>query len=347
MATEALAYRALALQVRCRSLIEVADPAEARASMKDTIERVRRQIEGSLAFIGPDCRLVVLPEYFLTGHPLGEPPAAWAARAAIEPDGAEYEALGGIARDRGIFLAGNAYELDGHFPELFFQTSFVIGPSGDVVLRYRRLNSFMTPTPHDVWDRYLQIYGIDGAFPVARTEIGALACIASEEILFPEVARCLAIRGAEVFCHSTSEAGSPAITAKDVARRARAQENLAYVVSANSGGIDGSPVPGGSTDGGSQIVDHRGLVLAEAGPGESMVANAEIDMAAVRRERRRPGMGNLLARNRFALYTSSFAAAEDTFHPANTLDGIGVPERSAFIEAHRAVIQRLSDAGLI
>ena len=36
-------------------------------------------------------------------------------------------------------------------------------------------------------------------FPVAKTAIGNLAAIASEKILYPEVARCLAMRGAEIF----------------------------------------------------------------------------------------------------------------------------------------------------
>jgi hypothetical protein len=67
--------------------------------------------------------------------------------------------------DQKLFLAGNAYELDRHFPGLYFQTSFVIAPSGDVVLRYRRLNSMFAPTPHDVWSKYLDIYGLDGVFP--------------------------------------------------------------------------------------------------------------------------------------------------------------------------------------
>lgn len=339
------AYRALALQTSCCSLAGVADRSEARAMMRDAITRIGAQIAGSVAFIGPDCRLVVLPEYALTGHPLGEPPAVWADRAAIDPDGAEVEALAAIARDRNIFLAVNAYETDKNFPDLFFQSSFVIDPVGETILRYRRLNSMFTPTPHDVWDRYLDLYGIDGVFPVARTAIGALACIASEEILFPEVARCLAVRGAEVFLHSTSEVGSPLLTPKQIARRARAIENLTYVVSANSAGIVGSPIPGASTDGGSQIVDYEGRVLVQAGPGESMVANAEIDLAAVRRARRRPGMSNLPARNRFEAYASTYATT--SVHPANGLDDGAIPDRSWFSSVHRAAIDRLAADGVI
>jgi len=337
-------YRALALQLRCRSLIEVTGRDEARASMLAAVDHVRRAVAASLAFIGPDCTLVVLPEYALTGHPLGEAPEAWAARAAIDVDGPEVEGLASIAADHGIYLTVNAYERDKAFPDLFFQGQFVLGPAGEVVLRYRRLFSLLTPTPYDVLDAYLDRYGIDGLLPVARTEIGALACLASEEILFPELARALALRGAEVFLHSTSEASSPRLMPKDVARRARAIENLAYVVSANSGGIEGSPIPSGSTDGGSQIVDFDGRVLVRAGAGESMVANARLDVDALRRERRRPGMANLLARNRFGLFSETLAGAP--VQPPNGLTA-RAPDRAWFMAQHHGVIESLSDKGII
>ena len=74
-------------------------------------------------------------------------------------DGPEYEKLGEVAQKHKIFLSGNAYELDPNFPQLYFQTCFIIDPSGDVILRYRRLVSMFAPTPHDVLDKYLDIYG--------------------------------------------------------------------------------------------------------------------------------------------------------------------------------------------
>lgn len=341
--TDAPAYRALALQARCVSVNRLTD-AEARAQIKASIDRIAEQVAASVRFIGPDCTLVVLPEYVLTGHPVGEPIDVWRDRAALEPDGPEEQALGAIARDNGLYLAANCYERDPGFPDLYFQASLIFGPDGGVALRYRRLNSLMTVTPHDVLDRYLELYGEDALFPVARTPIGALACIASEEILFPELARCLALRGAEVFCHSTSEVGSPLATQKDIAKRARAIESLAYVVSANSGGIDGSPIPGGSTDGGSQVVDFEGRVLVQASPGESMVASAELDLAALRRARARPGMGNLLSRVRLELYAPTYA--NTTVHAPNGFAG-GTPDKAAFVEAQRAAIRRLVERGVI
>jgi predicted amidohydrolase len=317
--------------------------------MSQSLEHVARAVRAAKAFLGPDVRLVVLPEYFLTGYPLGESVAEWRDKAALEPDGPEYATLARIAADNGVFLAGNAYETDEAFPGLYFQASVVIAPDGRTVLRYRRLVSMFAPTPHDVWDRYLDRYGLEGVFPVAQTEIGRLAAIASEEILYPEIARAHALRGAEVFVHSTSEIGSPRLTPKDVAKRARAIENLAYVVSANSGGFRDADLPGASTDGMSKIVDYLGEVRIEAGYGESAVACAEIDLAALRRYRRRPGMGNLLARQRLELFAPVYAGPP--VHPANSLLDAGgapvVPDRSQFLATQRAVIERLERLGLV
>jgi predicted amidohydrolase len=337
-------FRALALQVTCHAVNQASNRQEARSLMQQTISRLGQQIAASIAFIGFDCKLVVLPEYFLTGFPMGESLAVWADKACLEMEGAEYEALGEIAQKQGIFLAGNAYELDRNFPGLYFQTSFVLDPYGSIVLRYRRLNSMFAPTPHDVWDKYLDCYGIEGVFPVAKTEIGNLAAIASEEILYPEVARCLAMRGAEIFLHSTSEVSGNTLTPKNAAKISRAVENIAYVISANSAGIVNIPIPTASTDGGSKIVDYRGLILAETNSGESMAAFAEIDLAALRRYRRRPGLNNLLSRQRLELYADSYRQSH--FYPANTMLE-GEVDRKHFIQTQRETIERLARLGII
>ncbi|MBW4563098.1 MAG: nitrilase [Mojavia pulchra JT2-VF2] len=336
-------FRALALQVTCHAVNQAGDRQEARSLMHNSINRLAQQIAASIAFIGLDCRLIVLPEYFLTGFPRGESLAMWAEKACLEIDGAEYEALGNIAQKHRIFLAGNAYELDPNFPGLYFQTCFVIDPSGEVVLRYRRLNSMFAPTPHDVWDKYLDCYGLDGVFPVAKTAIGNLAALASEEILYPEVARCLAMRGAEIFLHSTSEIYGN-FTPKDAAKISRAVENTAYVVSANTAGIANIPIPEASADGGSKIIDYRGIVLAQTATGESMSAFAEIDLAALRRDRRRPGLNNLLSRQRFELYADSYRQSH--FYPANTMLETEV-DRKHFIQTQQATIERLAKLGVI
>ena len=347
-------YSAIALQLAAQSVEQVADTAAARGQIMAQISALEPKIRSARIFVeqygGLGVKLVVLPEYLFTSYPGRITIPDFAARAGFASDGPEYAALSGIAQRLGLFIAGNAYETDRHFPHFYFQTSFIVAPSGDVVLRYRRLLSMFAPSPHDVFDRYLDAYGADALFPVADTTIGRLAAIASEEILYPEIARCLAFKGAELFCHSSSEIGSPLATAKDTAKRARAFENAAYVVSANTAGITGSALPLMSADGNSQIVGPTGKLLAQSGSGETFTAFAEIDIAHLRQQRRQPAMVNSLARQRPDLFAPAYAAAAESFQTGNQMLSHGqpqVPDRDQFLKMQRDVIEKLSKAGVI
>ncbi|MEO8225018.1 MAG: nitrilase-related carbon-nitrogen hydrolase, partial [Gammaproteobacteria bacterium] len=172
------AYLALALQVPTYPVAGLTNPKSVREHIRHNIERIGMAAAAS-AQAGADARgiavrLVVLPEYVLTGAPSPGSFAQWRSLACLEINGAEYDALGRIASDGKFFLAGNAYEADPHFPEIYFQCSFVVDPAGNVILRYRRLISLYSPSPCDVWDRYLQHYGLSGIYPVVRTAIGNL-----------------------------------------------------------------------------------------------------------------------------------------------------------------------------
>ncbi len=343
------AYAALALQLPARSVETAADP---RAQMIAHIAEVATKMRTSAMFVqqysGSPVKLVVLPEYLFSSFPGRISIPNFAATVAWNVDGAEYATLGKVAQDQKLFLAGNAYETDKHFPDLYFQTSFVIAPSGNVILRYRRLNSMYAPTPHDVWDKYLDIYGIDGVFPVAKTEIGNLAAIASEEILYPEIARAHALRGAEVFVHSSSEIGSPIKTPKMIAKQARAHENMAYVVSANTAGIAGTNGCAQSADGNSMVVDYKGHVLAESNAGETFTAFADLDISALRAARRKPGMTNYLSRQRTEIFASTYAMG--SHQKANALldgDIVKTPDRDHFNRVQAETLERLAKDGLI
>jgi predicted amidohydrolase len=345
-------YAAVALQITARSIERAPDKAAARAQMMDTIASLGPKLRSATIFIqqygGSPLKLAVLPEYFLTSYPGRISIPEFADKAAVDVDGPEYEALGKIAQDQRLFLSGNAYETDVHFPGLYFQTSFLIAPNGDVVLRYRRLNSMFAPTPHDVWDKYLDIYGIEGVFPVAKTEIGNIAAIASEEILYPEIARAHGLKGAEIFVHSSSEIGSPIATPKMIAKRARAFENMAYVISANTAGISDTALPLASADGNSMVVDWKGNVIAESNSGETFTAFADIDLGALRAARRRPGMTNMLSRQRTALFAHAYAT--ETHQRANSvIDGavVKIPDRDHFQRVSEDTIARLAKDGLI
>ncbi len=345
-------FAAVAMQLTARSVERLKTRAEVTAQVEDHVAAITPQIRAATIFIqqygGAPVKLAVLPEYLFTSYPGRIGISEFADLAAFDIDGPEYAAIAAMAMELKLFVAGNAYERDKNFPGLYFQASFVIDPAGKTVLRYRRLNSMFAPTPHDVWSKYLDLYGLDGVFPVARTAIGNLAAIASEEILYPEIARAHALRGAEIFVHSSSEIGSPLATPKAIAKRARAMENLAYVVSANTAGIGGTVMPLASADGNSLVVDWKGNVLSEANNGETFTAFADIDLHALRSARRKPGMTNFLSRQRTGLFAAAYAG--ETHQRADGLmkDGaVTVPDRDYFKRTSESVIERLAKDGLI
>jgi deaminated glutathione amidase len=331
-------YKALALQTTCNAINNIALD-QCAAFRLQNIERVGKQIDASKKFIGPDLKLVVLPEYFTTGFPMGETIEEWQQKACIKNGGAEYQLVADYAKKLDIYISGNWYELDEHFTELYFQTSFIINNKGETILRYRRLNSMYAATPHDVLEEYIKMYGKESIFPVAKTELGNLACVSSEEILYPEITRCFVMNGAEIILHHTSEVSSTMLTQKNIAKLARATENIAYIISANSARIEGYSIPAASTDGHSQIVNYDGLKLCEAATGESMVANATIHIDALRYQRNRPGMGNFLSRQRFELFADTYSRS---IYPANNLTNKKIT-RAHFVETQKEVIAKLNN----
>jgi predicted amidohydrolase len=96
--------------------------------MTRSLERYGKAVRDTSAFLkvfnGRQVKLVVLPEYFLTGFPMGESFAEWKSKAVLDPNGPEYEFLGRIAQSSGVYLSGNAYETDQYFPELYFSDKF-------------------------------------------------------------------------------------------------------------------------------------------------------------------------------------------------------------------------------
>jgi predicted amidohydrolase len=341
---EAPCYRAVALQVACHGVNPCRTRAESQPLIDAAIDRIAGQIRATIGFYGAATKLVVLPEYVLTGFPMGETVAQWIEKACIQIPGPEIDRIAAHANALNVWIAGNSYEVDPEWPGRYFQACWVVGPGAGVVLKYRRLNSLFTPSPHDFWTDYRQRYSLREIFPVADTPLGRLASIASEEILFPELARCLMMHGAEVFLHSTSDIGGHARNPKEIAKLARAYENSAYVVSANTAGILGTAVPAQSADGRSKVVDYAGVVLAEADQGETMVASAMLDLGALRRHRRQTGMSNLVARQRFEMYAPMYAS--HSFTPPDQAR-TPIQNRAELVALQEQTIARLVELGII
>jgi predicted amidohydrolase len=154
------------------------------------------------------------------------------------------------------------------------------------------------------------------------------------------------MRGAEILVHSTSEMGSPRATAKELARRARAAENVAYLVSANTAGVPATGLPSRSSTGMSKIVDYDGRILGEGAPGgTNLGAHGIVDIAALRERRRRGGDANTLSR--LPLQAFATAYAHTAGRAANELWPAELGTRSQLQELQAATIERLSRDGRI
>jgi predicted amidohydrolase len=321
-------------------------------SREQAMELVHRSLDrwevllGSIAGRGGEVRqLFLFPEFALTGFPMSESAAEWIEKACIEIPGPETQRLQALAQKHRVYIGANAYERDPLWPERYFNCCFLIDPSGDIILKYKRINTVHSPSPHDFMDRYLDHYGIEGAFPVAVTELGNIGMIPCGEIMYPEACRALMFRGAEVILHPTSDHGASDNIAWESAKRTRASENMVYLISSNSGGMVGSPA-GANNMGHSKIIDYNGLTLVNSsGPGESTRTSATIDVAGLRRARQEIGPLNRIARQRTEMYLKVYEQAH--FYPPNSFVDEPMGSKARIGEIMRATMRRLAQTGVV
>jgi predicted amidohydrolase len=322
-----------------QSRIEVIDdPAQKDAVIARNLERSLNIAEE--AIVRDEARVIVFPEGWLQGHSFNRTPADWEA-ICIQVPGLETARLGEFARRHGVYLAGAAFERDLDWPEVWFTTGFIVGPSGKVELRYRKLQEhnveglIPNASPADVHDEYVRRYGEDSLFPVLDTPYGRLAVIVENDLNFFELTRIFTFHGAEIFLHPTTEQNGTQFPAWDQARRSRCYENLCYLASANAGEIVSDHRASHGSRGASTVIDFLGNPLARIeGPGESVLA-VPIELERLRRRRTEVRM-NFPAQVKSELFGKEFAKqvlmASDE-GPATKATG-------------EATIRRLQDDGL-
>jgi predicted amidohydrolase len=316
-------WRATCIQMPSRVARTASSRAEAWAIISGNIERGLALIDRCVQ-AGTPPRLVMLPEFAFQGPPRGESVDEWISKACSPVPGEITEPFQAKAAEHGIYIGGNQFEVDPEWPHRHFNTSWLIDPRGELVLRYRRIHTAQWVSPHDLLDAYLDRYGLEGLFPVADTELGRVGMLACGEILVPESARVLMLRGAEILLHPTNE---PYSEGEEAAKVVTAAANMMYVVSANVAGpigfsdgepmnardpVSGAPVQGGH----SRIVSFSGTTLSLIeGPEESISASAVLDVEALRAARRDRSMSNQILRTRFEVFRPFYDSAE--FWPAN------------------------------
>ncbi len=230
---------------------------------------------------GLGAELVALPENFALMR--GESAPGPNPHAQDVPNGEVMRFLRGQATAHGIALAG------GTFPERIagdprvFNTSVVIDRGGALLALYRKIHLFDVDLPGGRENYRESENVVPGAQPVTvDTPAGRLGLSVCYDLRFPELYRKLVSEGAEILSVPSAFTGPTGRAHWEILLRARAVENLSFVIAAAQTGIHDNDR---ETYGDSLVVDWWGRVLARQPRGTGVVT-AALDREGQRAARR-------------------------------------------------------------
>lgn len=209
-----------------------------------------RVFQGLMRLAEAGCHLAVLPEMWSCGFDYGN----LSAMAGETP---------GILARLQAFAAREKMVVAGSLPEVVagrvVNTHHVIDSDGGVTGRYGKLHLF-SPTGEDAH------FAAGSTAVVADTAIGRLGLMICYDLRFPELARGLALEGAEILV-VPAQWPAARLSHWEILLKARAIENQCFVVGTNRVGRSGTL----DYRGGSQVISPLGEVLAHAGGADGEV----------------------------------------------------------------------------
>jgi predicted amidohydrolase len=221
---------------------------------EENVERVINSLRGAKA------DLLVLPELFSTGYLfLNEEELRRSAETI--PDGSTVSKFLELAKRDNINLVfGIAERADGKL----FNSSVLVTAKGECFV-YRKLHLFDREKHlFSPGDKELEV------FDIGEAGIGMMICF---DWIFPEVARSLALKGADIICHPSNLI----LPHCQDAMVTRCIENRVFAITSNRTGTEKRRKEEITFTGRSQIVDPKGRVLAQANAEEEKLCIIEID----------------------------------------------------------------------
>jgi len=207
-------------------------------------------------------KLVVLPEYF----PIMGMTETDKVAVREQPGAGRIQSfLADLAREFNIWLVGGSIPLAASTPDKVLNTCLVFDDQGQQVARYDKIHLFNLDLGNE---KYHEARTIDSGnqVVVVETPFGRMGLAICYDLRFPELFR--AMKDVDLIVLPAAFTATTGKMHWEVLVRARAIENLAYVIASAQGGYH---VNGRETHGHSMIVDPWGRVLDELPRGSGVV----------------------------------------------------------------------------
>ncbi|WP_348675992.1 carbon-nitrogen hydrolase family protein [uncultured Abyssibacter sp.] len=228
-------------------------------------------------------RMIVLPEN------VALMPSTQESRvhaAEVEGEGPIQTALADLARKNRIWLIGGTIPLK--VPgesERVAPALLVFNPDGKVVARYDKIHLFDVEVPGEARRQYRESDDFVAGSEVRCVQVDDV-CVGLSicyDLRFPELYRLLVDQGAQVLVAPSAFTAQTGRAHWDLLLRARAVENLAFIIGPNQTGVHPR---GHQTWGHSKIIDPWGRTLAAAETMPGFVL-ADLDLELQRQTRTR------------------------------------------------------------
>jgi N-carbamoylputrescine amidase len=189
----------------------------------------------------------------------------------------------GLAKELGVVLPVSFFERDNN---VYYNSLVVVDVDGEVVSLYRKTH---IPDGPGYQEKYYFSPG-DTGFVVSNTKFGRIGVGICWDQWFPETARSLVLKGAEILFYPTAIGSEPVsgLNSRDHWQRTmqgHAAANMVPLIASNRIGKEEGEVCDLEFYGSSFIADHTGAKVAEAGETEEEILLHDFDLAAIRNER--------------------------------------------------------------
>jgi nitrilase len=222
---------------------------------------------------GNGARLAALPENFAF---MGRKDADKRAVAEGAGGGPIQDFLAATARRLSLWIVAGTVPLAGAADGRVAAASLVYDAGGACCARYDKIHLFDVELPGGAESYRESAHVAPGAQPaLVDTPAGRLGLSVCYDVRFPELYRALSAAGAQLFTVPSAFTAPTGRAHWETLLRARAIENLAYVLAPAQSGFHAS---GRETHGDSLIIDHWGRVLARLPRGEGVVL-ADLDLS--------------------------------------------------------------------